>query len=89
MNIYLTTQILKENDVFIAYAPELDISSCGRNPDEAAKNLREAVELFIETAMEQGTLQDILEECGFSETGSYWKGPEIISSERLQLSMPA
>ncbi|SHI85331.1 hypothetical protein SAMN02745216_00663 [Desulfatibacillum alkenivorans DSM 16219] len=39
MDIQLTTQILKEKDVFIAYAPEIDIASCGRNPDEAAKNL--------------------------------------------------
>lgn len=89
MEIYLNTQIFKEKDVFVAYAQELDVSSCGRDPDEAAKNLKEAVELFIETAREQGTLKDILEESGFSESNSYWKGPEIISRKRLQFPIPA
>ena len=30
MDIQFTTQILREGDTFVAYAPELDLSSCGK-----------------------------------------------------------
>ena len=39
--------------------------SCGRSADEARHNLREAVALFVSTALEQGTLPAILRECGY------------------------
>jgi predicted RNase H-like HicB family nuclease len=90
MKIILKTQIIKEGDTFIAYAPELDLSSCGHSVEEAEKNLQEAVELFIETAEEQGTLKEILEEAGFGEKGdATLEGPKIISQNNLQFPIPA
>ena len=46
----------------VSYAKELDVSSCGKTIKEAKKNLFEAVECFLETAEEMGTLEEILEE---------------------------
>ena len=46
----LTAWIHKEDDVYVALCPELDIASQGRTVEEAKSNLKEAVELFFETA---------------------------------------
>ena len=45
-----TTTICAEGDGYVALCPELDIASQGDSIDEASANLREAVELFIESA---------------------------------------
>jgi len=46
----LTAIIEREADVFVALCPELDIVSQGDSVESARSNLREAVELFFETA---------------------------------------
>jgi len=56
--------IFKEGRTYVSYCPELDVSSCGNNIDEARNNLKMAVSLFIEEAENMGTLEDILDEAG-------------------------
>jgi len=46
----LTAWIHKEDDLYVALCPELDIASQGQTVEEAKANLKEAVELFFETA---------------------------------------
>ncbi len=46
----LTAIIEREDDGYVALCPELDIASQGGSIEEARDNLREAVELFFETA---------------------------------------
>ncbi len=50
---------------YLAYCPILDVSSQGDNHDHALEMLKEAVHLFIETAYEMNTLDEILKESGF------------------------
>ena len=45
-----TAILEKEGDMFVALCPELDVASQGRSLEEAVANLKEAVELFLETA---------------------------------------
>jgi predicted RNase H-like HicB family nuclease len=45
-----TAAIHREGDLFVSLCPELDIASQGDTVDQARDNLREAVELFLETA---------------------------------------
>lgn len=45
-----TAVIEKEGDGFVALCPELDIASQGNSVDKARDNLKEALELFLETA---------------------------------------
>jgi predicted RNase H-like HicB family nuclease len=45
-----TAIIEREDDVFVALCPELDIASQGRTVEEATDNLKEAVELFLDSA---------------------------------------
>jgi len=46
----LTAIIEREGNGYVALCPELDIASQGDTVEEARRNLREAVELFFETA---------------------------------------
>jgi predicted RNase H-like HicB family nuclease len=46
----LTATIWREDDGFVSLCTELDIASQGETVEEARANLREAVELFFETA---------------------------------------
>ena len=45
-----TAMIYREADGFVGICPELDVASQGDSVEEASSNLREAVELFLETA---------------------------------------
>ena len=62
MNVEYTAQIWQEGDQFVAHAMPLDVMSAGRTPDEARKALDEAVHLFLVTAADMGTLDDVLQE---------------------------
>lgn len=50
MSRRLTALIHREDDVYVALCPELDIASQGASIEEARDNLREALELFLECA---------------------------------------
>jgi len=49
----LTAIIEREGDGFVSLCPELDIASQGTTIEEARANLREALELFFETASQE------------------------------------
>lgn len=46
----LTAIIEREDDGYVSLCPELDIASQGDSVEAARDNLREALELFFETA---------------------------------------
>ena len=51
MNVQrFTAMIYREDDGYVALCPELDVASQGDSVEEASANLREAVELFLESA---------------------------------------
>ncbi|BFU89812.1 MAG: hypothetical protein NTAFB01_09990 [Nitrospira sp.] len=79
--------IFQEGNAYVAHCPELDVSSCGKDIDEARRNLKTAVRLFIEEAEKIGTLEDILREAGYQRSSDGgWKSPRIVSTEVMSLS---
>lgn len=50
MTRQLTALIEREGDGYVSFCPELDIASQGVTIEEARANLKEALELFFETA---------------------------------------
>jgi predicted RNase H-like HicB family nuclease len=44
----LTSNVWREDDMFIAQCLEFDVASQGHTVEEALDNLREAVQLFLE-----------------------------------------
>lgn len=86
-DISFTIHIFKEGPTYVAYVPELDVSSCGATEEEARKNIRDAVRGFLETTAEMGTLADILEEAGYQREGGTWRAPEFVSLDRSSVSV--
>ena len=50
MNQNLTAIIEREGSGYVALCPQLDIASQGDSIEQARENLKEALELFFETA---------------------------------------
>jgi predicted RNase H-like HicB family nuclease len=84
-HIRLTAQVWKDNGKYVAYAPELDVSSFGDSLAHAKERLREALTLFFEGASRLGTLEDILSEAVSRDTetptvlAACWRGNESAS----------
>ena len=51
--------VFKEDETFVSYCPELDVSSCGRTVERAKESLKTAIRLFLEEAEKMGTLEDM------------------------------
>lgn len=75
--LFLTTKIWKEGKSYIAFNPELEVASQGKTREQAEKNLREAVKLFLDTARKKGGLEQILRESGFVKEKRIWQSPLI------------
>jgi hypothetical protein len=56
MKIQLTGKVFHEGKMYVAYTPELDLSSCAPTQTKAEKNLIEAVPLFLEEAEKKRSL---------------------------------
>ena len=64
-NLVVTEEIWKEGNMYTAYCPELDVISCGRDIEEARKNLIEVIEIQLEETAKLGTLKEFLEDAGY------------------------
>jgi predicted RNase H-like HicB family nuclease len=84
--ISFTGEIFKENGMFVAYCPELDLSSCGKDVSEAKKNLLDATRLFMEESLKMGTLKEILDEAGYDTDAKELKSP-LVETEMLKLEV--
>lgn len=80
-------QIFLEGRSFVAYNPELDVSTCGTSVEEAKKNIRDAIRGFLKSAAHMGTLDEVLEEAGYIHRGTRWFDPKLIVMDRM--SVPA
>ena len=81
------THIFREGETYVAYAPALDVSSCGATDEEARRNIRDAVRGFLAASAELGTLEEILEEAGYRRDGDRWIPPEFVSLDRLAMNV--
>jgi predicted RNase H-like HicB family nuclease len=82
--IPFTAVVLMERDTFVAYSPELDVSSCGSTAEGARRNLQTTVRLFLEECERMGTLDDVLLESGYSRSSSgEWIGPRMVATEAM------
>ena len=50
---------------FVSVCPPLDVLSQGETEEAALANLAEALQLFVESCFERGTLEAVLKDCGF------------------------
>jgi predicted RNase H-like HicB family nuclease len=87
VNISARISIFKEGDVYVALSPELNVSSFGDTIEDAKGSLKEAIEAFVEECQEMGTLEEVLEESGFSKINDSWKSRKPVVEEDLAFAV--
>lgn len=87
MDLGFTVRILREGAAFVAHVPEFDVSTCGDTEAEARRNIADAVQGYLETAKEQGTLDDILHEAGYLFEDGHWKEPVLVVVEHMSVGV--
>ena len=60
-----------ETGSYVSHCDPLDVCSQGDTEKEAIANLDEAVQIFLSTCYEMGTLNDVLKECGLTPLSEY------------------
>ncbi|MGA2661855.1 MAG: hypothetical protein ABSH34_30615 [Verrucomicrobiota bacterium] len=76
MRIDYTVQIRREGNQFVAHAMPLDVASSGETPEAARQAVDEAVRLFLATAAEHGTLEEVREDAGYRREDNFWRQPD-------------
>lgn len=79
--------VFKEEGTYVAYCPELDVSSCGNTVEHTKEMLKTAVRLLLEEAEKMDTLNDILEEARYRKDASgRWQPPKLVATELVSVS---
>lgn len=86
-NIEYTVQMWREGGRYVAHAMPLDVMSAGATPEAARGALDGAVGLFLKTAAQMETLEQVLEEAGYTMREGVWEGPAWVGVERHTLSV--
>lgn len=55
----------REIDEYVSHCPALALYSQGDTERDAIDNIREAVTMFLRNCYERGTLNQVLQDCGF------------------------
>jgi len=72
--VELTALVWQEGQDFVSLCPELGVSSCGSDLEEAVAMLQEAVDLYLENARDLDMLDDT---AGAKEATERWSS-EVI-----------
>ena len=86
-HLTFTIQIFREGKLFVAYNPELDVSSCGTTLEKAKINIKDAIRGFLKSAAKMGTVGKILEEAGYTYRRKQWVDPNLIALDRMSVSV--
>jgi predicted RNase H-like HicB family nuclease len=89
----------RDGDQWLAWCRPLDVLSQGKSKKEAMASLKEAIELWFESCIQRGVLDDALREVGFTrgKPGEKLAGgatPDIASNsgftpDYIEVSVPA
>lgn len=80
--ILLTVVVKEEDKGYSTVCPELNVASQGETFEESIRNIKEAIELYIESAEQLGIMDEVLEQLGISEE-DFKKGrivPRVVTA---------
>ena len=83
MTLEYPSEVFEQDGQYVAVCPKLNGSSFDDTPESAKASLDEAVAAFLEGCEMLGTLDEVLEESGFTETNGTWRSSERTGSERV------
>ncbi len=65
IELKILVKVFTENDYFIAYSPELQISTQGKTVEEVKKRFSERLDIFFSIALEKDNLHERLRSLGW------------------------
>ena len=86
MRLLLTIKIWREGKYYIAYCPELEVASQGKDFQHALNKVKEAVEAFLEETKRMGTFEEVLKQAGFVKEKQEWRSP-LISISPIEINV--
>lgn len=89
MSIELPVAFIEEDDAVVAYTPALDLSTCGKDHEDAKRMFAEAVQIFFKDLADNDTLEEVLGGLGWKRSAQHaaWYPPKI-SHESLGIRVP-
>ena len=85
MKLPLTIKVFYEGTSkdapWVSFNPELNVASCGPTEKKAQENLKEAIDIVLKGAKEDGNLEQLLEESGFNLKQGKIKPPKVLIEE--------
>ena len=80
----------QEGKKVVAYSPALDLSTCGDTEQQARKRFGEAALIFLSEISKMGTIEEVLEECGWQRTPKRqtWSPPVYRSCTEESIKIP-
>ena len=90
INTKIPVVFFEEGDKVIAYSPALDISTYGSSEEQARKRFNEATAIFLNEITEMGTLDQVLEECGWhkAKISKSWSPPVFRTCTEETIQIP-
>lgn len=94
----ITVFFVQEADQVVAFAPALDLSTCGKNVTDAKQRFEKALDLFFEELEEMGTTEKALTELGWrrmTTSAKPWRAPSpkvpthLLSQREMRVPIPA
>ena len=85
MTLELPVRVTQKEKWYVAACPALDVVSQGDTAEEAKTHLAEALQLFLISCLERGTLEAVLKECGFSPVPE--SPPEDPAMEKIDIPL--
>ena len=85
IDVRVPVLFFEEGNKVIAYSPAFDLSSCGDTEEKARSKFAEAVAIFLGEITRMGTLNDVLEECGWHKVPKKhgWYPPVYKTTEEV------
>ena len=71
MTLEYRSEVFEQDGQYVAICPELNVSSFDDTPESAEASLQEALTAFLEGCEALGTLDEVLEESGFTKTDGH------------------
>ena len=93
-NVRLDAWFRRDERDWLVWCPAIDVMTQARTKKGALESLREAVELWFESSIERGVLDQALEEVGFRKVSPDEEAPEsanlvsVVKKRRRQFKPP-
>jgi predicted RNase H-like HicB family nuclease len=87
----IPVMFFQEGEAVVAYTPALDLSTSGKDLQEAHKRFGEALRILIKELQEMGTLDEVLQEYGWKkslDTEDAWIPPHFLGHLEESIHLP-